>query len=198
MTADIKQMFRQVRISPLEWNFQRIFWREEPTLPLREYIITVVSWGMVSAGFNTVRALRQCAIDGGSQYAVGAEIAFYDFYFDDMLSGAHSEEELLKAKAEVTNLLAGAGFELAKWATNSNMLAKTINQTDLDVPLECGLLGMTWNTKRDCLRLKTDAICQLSSVLTKRTVISAIAKVYDPSGIVLPVIVTGKILQKNI
>lgn len=198
MTADIKQMFRQVRISPSEWNYQRIFWREEPTLPLREYIITVVSWGMASAGFNSVRALRQCAIDGGSKYAVGAEIALNDFYFDDMLSGAHSEMDLLKAQAEVSKLLATGGFELAKWATNSKMLSNRIINTDLDVPLECGLLGMKWNTITDSLRLKTDAIGLVSAVLTKRVVISAISKVYDPSGLVLPVIVTGKILQQNI
>lgn len=198
MTADIKQMFRQVQIAPSEWNHQRVFWRENPSLPLQEYVITVVSWGMASAGFNSVRALRQCGIDGEAQYPRGAAIALGDFYFDDMLSGAHSEQELLKAKDEVTELLAGAGFELAKWATNSKILAQKMKNDDYDVPLECGLLGMAWNTKRDSLRLKTEKIPALTSALTKRAVISAIAKVYDPSGLILPVVVTGKILQQRI
>lgn len=61
LTADIVQMFRQVKVSMLDWNFQRIIWRDSPDEPLSEYVITVVTWGMASAGSNAVRSLRQCA-----------------------------------------------------------------------------------------------------------------------------------------
>lgn len=38
----------------------------------------------------------------------------------------------------------------------------------------------------------------LEHLLTKRRVISATAKIYDPTGLVLPVIVVGKIVQQDI
>lgn len=144
MTADIKQMFRQVKVATSEYNFQRILWRDEPHHPIKQYFITVVSWGMTSAGYNSVRALRQCAIDGQSEYPLGAEIALNDFYFDDMLSGAHSEQDLILKQFEVSQLLLTAGFELAKFCTNSKSLSERVRNTNCDVPLECGLLGMKW------------------------------------------------------
>lgn len=39
MTADIQQMFRQVNVNSLDWNFQRVFWRDAPFDELSEYII---------------------------------------------------------------------------------------------------------------------------------------------------------------
>lgn len=200
LTADIKQMFRQVRVAQEEWNFQRVFWRDESDKPLQEYVITVVSWGMTSAGYNSVRALRQCAIDGQTQFPLGARITLNDFYFDDMLSGAHSEEELMTAKIQITSLLHTAGFELAKWASNSKTISNGDADRDRNVPLECGILGMRWNLETDKLLLKTANIPRSQSIdkITKRFVISSISKVYDPSGLVLPIIVSGKILQQKI
>ena len=36
ITADINTMFRQVEISPKQWDLLRIFWRESPTEQLQE------------------------------------------------------------------------------------------------------------------------------------------------------------------
>lgn len=200
MTADIKQMFRQVRIAPAEYDFQRILWRENPSLPLKHYAITVVSWGMTSAGFNAVRSLRQCAIDGANEYPLGSQVALNDFYFDDMLGGAHTEQDLILRQSEVLGLLQTAGFELTKWRTNSVKLSNRIAAEEGEVPFECGVLGMKWNTKDDqlCLNIGKLPIVSPSTKVTKRVVVSAIAKVYDPTGLVLPIITTGKILQQNI
>lgn len=196
MTADIKQMFRQVNVAQSEYNYQRILWRDEPNQRIQQYFITVVSWGMTSAGFNAVRVLRQCALDGREEFPLGADVALNDFYFDDMLSGAHSETDLIKRQYQVTRLLGSAGLELTKLCTNSKLLSNEFKDTEF--PLECGLLGMKWLTKEDLLRLNTTKFSPLDCKITKRAVISAIAKIYDPSGLVLPVIVTGKIIQQNI
>lgn len=198
MTADIKQMFRQVLIALTEYNFQRILWRDEPHHPLKQYFITVVSWGMTSAGYNAVRALRQCAIDGQVQYPLGAEIALNDFYFDDMLSGAATEHDLILRQIEVLELLKTAGFDLSKWSTNSPLLAKKVGNSNGDVPLECGILGMKWAMGDDLLCLNTLKFKPIIGKITPRAVASAIAQLYDPSGLALPVIVSGKILQQKI
>lgn len=126
MTADIRQMFRQVDITPEQWNFQRLLWRDAPSDKLREYVITVVCWGQASAGFNAVRAVRQCAVDEQHNYPTGARIAMSDCYYDDLLSGANTEAELCDAYHQVAWLLRSGGFELAKWATNSTALAAVL------------------------------------------------------------------------
>lgn len=198
MSADIKQMFRQVRINPEEYSFQRILWRDEPSQPLKQYFITVVSWGMTSAGYNSVRALQQCGHDGAKEYPFGSKIALNDFYFDDMLSGADDEQELILQQREVSDLLLTAGLELSKWSTNSPLLAKKVTSQDYAVPLECGILGMKWLMSDDTLSLNATKLSKITGPITKRKVVIAIASLYDPSGLVLPVIVSGKILQQNI
>lgn len=202
MTADVRQMFRQVKINPIDWNYQRVFWRDSPADELREYIITVVCWGMKSAGFNAVRVLRQMAIENQDKWPIGADITLSDFYFDDMLSGRPTEDELCYAYQEVTNVLASGGFELSKWATNSATLTRLVKKdvcVEVDFPLESGVLGMRWHTNTDELRIKMN-IEELNTPddkLTKRRLMSATAQIFDPFGLVMPVVVIGKILQRN-
>lgn len=113
VAADIKQMFRQVNVSPENWNHQRVLWRDSPNEKLREYVITVICWGQTSAGFNAVRAVRQCAVDKQQRFPIGSKVALNDLYYDDLLSGAETEPELLKVYQEISQLLKAGGFELA-------------------------------------------------------------------------------------
>lgn len=202
MTADIKQMFRQINVASEHWNFQRVFWRDAPNEELQEYVTTVICWGQTSAGFNAVRVVRQCAIDGQNQFPIGSNLALNDLYYDDLLSGAPSEDQLLIAYTQVFELLKTGGFELSKWATNSQRLAAVISESscsESELPIDSGVLGMRWQTTTDTLRLKLANEFHIADEqLTKRKVISATAQIFDPSGLVLPVIVIGKILQQDI
>lgn len=202
MTADIKQMFRQVNVSPEHWNYQRVYYRDSPSEPLQEYVTTVICWGQTSAGFNAVRAVQQCAIDGQTEFPIGSYVALNDLYYDDILTGAKSEEELLTVYEQSSRLLMTGGFELAKWATNSKTLATAVAdglRQDCELPIDAGVLGMRWHTATDTLRIDfTDEINIPDAQLTKRRVISATSLIYDPTGLVLPVIVIGKILQRDI
>lgn len=67
ITADIKQIYRQVQVHPDDWDLQRLFWREGPHKKLLEYWLTVVTFGMASAPHCAVRAMQQCAIDNKAQ-----------------------------------------------------------------------------------------------------------------------------------
>lgn len=202
LIGDIIQMFRQVNINPAFWNYQRVLWRDSPAEPLLEYIITTICWGQTSASFNAVRAVRQCATDEQHRYPVGALAALNDLYVDDLLTGADSEPALTTVYNEVTQLLKRGGFELSKWATNCATLSASIaneSETVVDCPLDCGVLGMRWHTISDTLQVKIRQPIAISDhALTKRRVISATAQIYDPSGLFLPVIMTGKILQQDI
>lgn len=202
MTADIKQMFRQVNIASEHWNFQRVFWRDSPNDELKEYVTTVICWGQTSAGFNAVRAVRQCAIDEQQRFPIGSLMASNDLYFDDMLSGTHSETDLLTAYQQISQLLGAGGFELSKWATNNQALAMHIQSelnAEADIPMDAGVLGMRWHPSTDMLRIKLNNEFNITDhQLTKRKAISATAQIFDPTGLVLPVIVIGKILQQDI
>lgn len=58
ITADIQKMYLQVGIHPHQWDLQRIFWRSDPRAELKEYWLTVVTFGMASAPHCAVRAMQ--------------------------------------------------------------------------------------------------------------------------------------------
>lgn len=58
--ADVKKMFRQIGIVPEQYDYQRIFWRENESQPVNEYVLTRVTYGMTSSAYNAVKAMQQC------------------------------------------------------------------------------------------------------------------------------------------
>lgn len=201
LTADIVKMFRQVMVHQDHWNYQRIFFRPADDQPIAEYFITRVIWGFTSAGFNSVRALRQCAIDEAIKYPAASVAALTNFYMDDFLSGAETIEELRSLYNDMIKMLNAGGFELAKWATSSQEFANELNGNELrDIVLqenETGILGMGWNPIKDsfCIKIRES---NDSTPRTKRQVISRISQVYDPTGLFAPVIIAGKITIQEI
>ena len=102
-----------------------------------------------------------------------------------------------------------AGFELHKWHSNYRALESVQEETDQrnsssqtyakkqvgTTNDETKLLGLAWDKKDDTLAI---SFPEMPERVTKRTVLSGLASVYDPLGIVSPVLLTGKILYRDI
>ncbi|GFX82914.1 integrase catalytic domain-containing protein [Trichonephila clavipes] len=84
---------------------------------------------------------------------------------------------------------------LHKWCGNNTELIEVSENYDFSDSSEIKLLGVYWNPKHDCFsfRVKID----LHELNTKRDVLSTIARIYDPLGLLGPVVAKAKIfLQK--
>ncbi|XP_062534730.1 uncharacterized protein LOC134203906, partial [Armigeres subalbatus] len=93
-SADISKMYRQVLIAPEDQRFLRIFWREDPSQPLRVMELNTVTYGTASAPYQATRCLMQLAEDEALDFPVASRIVREDFYVDDVLSGADTLDEL--------------------------------------------------------------------------------------------------------
>ena len=63
------------------------------------------------------------------------------------------------------------------------------------------ILGVQWDKQNDKLQIDTEKFAQDiqgTERATKRSVLSAIAKMYDPIGIISPILVDAKILLQEI
>lgn len=114
INADIKQMFRQVKIVPEQWNLQRVFWRGNEHEPLREYWIVVVIYGNASSPHCAVRALIEGASIYKNEFPRAVEAIKNDFYMDDSLSGAQTVGEAIQLAKEMKFILSRSGFSLCK------------------------------------------------------------------------------------
>lgn len=111
VVADVKKMFKQVKVDPSQWDLQRIFWRESPNDPLQEYWLTSVIFGLASALHCSCRAMIQCARDNAHVHPIAAKTIESDFYVDDGLFGAESIEAAMKLCKEIDTVLKSGGFE---------------------------------------------------------------------------------------
>lgn len=203
-SADIVQMYRQIRVDERDLPFQKILWRESPREPLKEYELTTVTFGVASASYLATRCLKKLAEDSGNKYPLAEGVLLRDFYVDDVFTGADSLEEVLQIKNQLIEMLSSAGFCLSKWCSNHPSILQGISIEHLEkqFPLYFGnehvvkTLGLMWFPSEDTFRvwvrmkdLKTP---------TKRQVLSIISAIFDPLGFLSPVTIVGKILMQSL
>ena len=127
-------------------------------------------------------------------------------YVDDVISGGENEEQLRKFREEAIALFKAGGFTLHKWHST---IATLEDQSQPDgyqtyakealgtTPLESKLLGLHWNKTVDTLAVNFEE-CKKTNELTKRGVLRAMAKVYDPLGIASPIMLNAKHIYRQI
>lgn len=120
-------------------------------------------------------------------------------YVDDWLSGADSVEEGLTRFNEARSVLAKAGMSLAKWSSNCKTLTDKFDENvEQGVYETTKILGMQWCLTKDCFKFKCINVETQEMASTKRAVLSVIARIFDPLGILCPFIMTAKILFQDV
>ncbi|XP_070851577.1 uncharacterized protein [Drosophila suzukii] len=199
-SADIVKMYRQIWVAANHCGYQRIVWREDETTPIKHYELSTVTYGTSCAPFLAVRVLDQLAHDHQHDFPTAAKILKEQFYVDDVLTGAHTEEELIRNQNELIQLMKCAGMELGKWVSNSSLVAdRSLATTEVQGKgsnSTAKVLGIHWDPEEDMLFYK---VCLTTNPHnTKRQVLSDVARIFDPLGILSPVVVQFKILFQEL
>ncbi|XP_065085731.1 uncharacterized protein LOC135707774 [Ochlerotatus camptorhynchus] len=207
LNADVKQMYRQILTDQRSNNLQHIVWSPSPEAPLQTYELKTVTYGTASAPFLATRVLQQLADDEQNDFPEAANVLRKDFYVDDLFSGANTVEEAITLRRQLEALLNRGGFELRKWASNEPAVLENVptenralkSSVDLDRDQCIKTLGLHWEPATDVLRYKTQLPPTSSyEALTKRIALSYIARLFDPLGLVGPVVTTAKIFMQAI
>ncbi|XP_075162898.1 uncharacterized protein LOC142235533 [Haematobia irritans] len=185
-SADIEKMFRQIDVCPEHRKFQQILWRYDPFQEISIYELNTVTYGTASAPYLAIRVLQKLSNDYCSEFPGACKVLLTDTYVDDVLSGAKG------------------GCRLRKWVTNSNDLLSRIPvdyrdpsmTIDFDRGSTVKTLGVRWNTWDDSFSFKIE-LPHASSV-TKRSILSESASIYDPLGWLTPSTVVAKSLFKTL
>lgn len=200
--ADIKKMYRMVKIVPKQWNVQRIFWRENKYEPIKEYQLIVVTYGLASSAHCAVRAMNEGAKTFREKYPEAVQSIENNFYMDDGMFGAETTSKAIKLAKEIKYVLSTAGFELCKWRSNDNELLEALagvagQSVSLSNEEHTFVLGLKWLTHSDefAYEVKQE---EISGNLTKRNILGKIAQFHDPNGYIEPVIASAKCLIQNL
>ncbi|GFY04667.1 integrase catalytic domain-containing protein [Trichonephila clavipes] len=168
--------------------------------PVKIFRLTTVTYGTKSAPYLATRSLKQLAIDEGDKYPLAAEVIMSDVYMDDLLTGADD----LESGRKLVSMLKGAGMELHKWSASNPLLlpdpmcqVKDLSYSSSTVTKTLGLL---WKPHPDFFAFKIPPMTSNwdNLTVTKKSVISTIARIFDPLGLIGPVITRTKILLQSL
>lgn len=202
-TTDICKMYRQILVRPEDRSYQHILWRESPEQMIKEFELQTVTYGTVSAPFLAIRSLQQLALDADAKFSTASKVLLENTYVDDILAGASTLESARKLQRDLVELLNLGGFELSKWSSNCRELLSDIPISHQEAPIEIDLnhsnnikiLGIVWDSQTDSFsyRVKTSQI-----TFSKRSILSTIAKIFDPLGWISPVTFLAKCLLQQL
>lgn len=203
ISADISKMYRQIWVVPEHRKYQKIFWRENKEQPIQIFQLKTITYGTVSASFLATACLYKLAEDEYSNFPEACTAIKNDFYMDDYLGGANTKEMAVQLRNDLRTVLQSGGFNLRKWAANDSGLLQNLNQENDDamsvLELEdnmAKILGVLWHPSKDIFKYKVqDANTDKST--TKRSILAQIASLFDPLGLVGPIVIKAKILMQE-
>lgn len=199
LTADCEKMYRQVLISNEDRNYHRILWRFNPGDKLRCFTLNTVTYGTASASFLATRVLKQLAEEHQDQYPVACNIIKDSFYMDDLLTGAETLDELFQIKCDVSKVLEKGGFNLRKWQSNDPSTVFLDKNTNLTFGKDVSqsTLGIIWNPQSDVIKYTVRGFDNERPV-TKRAILSIASQIFDPLGLLAPVVVVAKVIMQQL
>lgn len=197
LTADIEKMYRQVCLSENEKEYHRILWRSNAKDQLKIYELQTVTYGTASAAFLATRCLHELAIQERESNPRASDILLRDFYVDDLLTGVDTEDDAISLQKELDALLNKGGMQLRKWSSNSPVVLQSITNSSTqqsavltwDKTDTLKTLGVEWNPKND--NIQYNVCTKPIQKVSKRTILSQIAQVFDPLGLLGPIIIAN-------
>ena len=128
-----------------------------------------------------------------------------DCYMDNWLSGRDSEDEATSKFARAKEIFEYGGMQLKRWDSNSQKEIQSLEERHL-YHSEEKVLGIKLIPSNDILTFKNphsnidhnvnnDMMHITEKIIyTKRALLSTFASVYDPLGLVAPIMLVAKIL----
>lgn len=201
MTCDIIKMYLQTMLHENHRNFQRFLWKGSNDHSVRDYRFRTLCFGVAASPHLATRSLNQLAQDEGSQFPLAANAICKSFYVDDCLMSAPSLGEIVETKHQLIEILGRAGMKLSKFQSNNPEVVQpkegTTETEDVQISNQViKTLGMSWNFVTDTFQFKVKHNLQTTTV-TKRFILSTLARIFDPIGLIGPITTVAKIIFQD-
>ena len=224
LLGDIEKAFLNVSIDPSQRDYLRFLWVEniesdEPEIVVLRFTSAV--FGVICSPYlsnATIRYHLELYQETDPDFV---ENVRNSLYCDDYVSSFENESEAFEQYEKLKQCFSDAGFNMRKWKSNSKSLIDKIeangnenvskeNETKTEVSSKCEneadipkpekVLGISWNREADKLIFEFDKISENvdEENVTKRTILSTVAKFFDPLGVIAPVILPLKVLFQNV
>lgn len=196
LIADIEKAFLQIGIRNEDRDALRFLWfdtskpldHENPG-DLKEYRWTRLPFGLTSSPFLLQATVRH-HLGRCREKEIVSQIISENIYVDDLVLSVKDVQAAILIKDQVQEIFKKCSMNMRKWASNEISLNDTQNETEIKV------LGLHYNAKLDSISIA----CSEHKIEnpTKRQVLQSIASIFDPLGLVAPVITSMKLFFQKI
>ena len=208
--GDISKMYHRILIPERDQHVHRFLWRNMETDRDPDiYLKTVLTFGDKPAPAMAQIALRKTAQENKVDYPEVAEVLTNNVYMDDICDSVDAVQEARKLTTDIDKVLKTGGFKVKEWISNEMLKEKENSDQEKEMNLFQGneekVLGTLWNFRTDefYFRVRTELLKlddrpnPVPLKMTKRMILSQVARIYDPIGFAAAFIIRAKIgLQK--
>lgn len=198
VTGDIQKAFLQIQLVKEDRDVHRFL------LPKPDGKVRVMRFKRVTFGVNCSPFLLNAVIAhhlNKQEDGLVVRDLRDNLYVDDYLSGGDTSIEVCNMIRESTSILSSAGFTLGKWNSNDplvgSMLVNEFTDKNLTGESAVKVLGIKWMAQDDSFSFDGINVPD-GIVITKRVVLSYIARLFDPLGLVNPFVMTVKCLFQEL
>ena len=182
--GDINKMFNQVEIHPQDRDYHRFVWGA------KEYRWKRLPFGDKPAPDLCVYCLHHLAEENTQIMPLGSRVLRENTYMDDILGSCSSTEEASLTISEVDKILETGRFDIKGWHSNVREL-ETVEEG-----AQTTVLGIPWDKRADSLGISEPQWTEDCS--TRRIVMSNLARVWDPLGMMSPLLVSPKVAMQEL
>ncbi|XP_071043085.1 uncharacterized protein [Parasteatoda tepidariorum] len=178
LSSDIETAFCQIKIADKDRDFLRFLWFDSDK-NLKTYRHNRVVFGLTSSPFRLAATLNHLLNAVPGHLSETSLILIDSFYIDNSLVSLDQIVETEKFISEAKEILSSAHFNLR--CRRSNISVPMIDSTESKsqfVPV----LRLIWDTQKDTLNCKITEPAQIKEPYTKRQILAATQKIYDPIG----------------
>ena len=205
--ADIEGMFHNFLLELKHKDFTRFYWfsGNDCNNKLTEFRATRHIFGNTSSPALANIGLRFAIDHAIPAFSVQVkDFVYNNFYVDDGLGCSDTPQEAINTLSETKEALKQFNIRLCKINSNSPTVLAAFPSTEcsqnrelvhIQEELVQATLGVLWDVRNDVFILKTIVP---DRPFTKRGIISTINSIFDPIGIAAPIILTGRLIQREI
>ena len=200
--ADISEMYLQIGLTPKDRKFCRFFWKGQA------YEWKRMLFGRADAPFIALFVIQEHVKKYKQESSDSVQTVLSSMYVDDLADSRDTPKEVEILANDVISMFKDSSMEIRKWLSNSSealssipkvLLAEDVNNILDDSLPTTKLLGMSWDVKSDELYFNCNMIADCDDQLwSKRLILKAIARIYDPLGMIEPFTIIARIIFQKV
>ena len=203
-TADIRHMFLRIKTDPNDTRYLRIFYQPVARGPIQVVECDRHLFGLKSSPYVAMEIVKSHAREWKDQWPLAARAVLDATIVDDVLTSGDSKEEVFDLHTQLEQFFESLSMNVHKCASSCQPVMQAIpeDRRAKQVVLEdissenpelmpvIKTLGLVYEPNQDHFRFEYH--CECPGSWTLRKMVSTVAGLYDPLGLVSPFLMAGR------